>query len=59
MFNGYWLVISRMLAVKVLGITSPAVIICINMVFDFYISYILIKYVLSKIQVVRIIIGVQ
>lgn len=57
--NGYWLVISRMLAVKVLGITTPAGIICINMIFDFYISYMLIKYVLSKIPVVRIFIGVQ
>ena len=58
LLDGYFLVVSRMLAVNILKLSNPAMIIAINLVFDFYISYLLIHYILSRIPVLRNIIGI-
>ena len=56
--NGYWLVISRIISVQIFG-TNAIFIITTNMIVDFYISYIVIKYILEKIPVARAILGIQ
>nr|MCR4676378.1 hypothetical protein [Sphaerochaetaceae bacterium] len=59
LLNGYWLVLSREFAVHVLKTQSPALIIVINTVVDFYVSYLFIKYVMARIPVVRTVSGIK
>ena len=59
LFNGYWLVLSRMLIINVLKITNPALVILFIFSICFYCSYILIHCVLSKIPIIRVIIGIR
>lgn len=58
LLDGYFLVVSRILAVNVLKLNNPILIIAINMIIDFYISYLLIRYILSRIPVIRNMIGI-
>ena len=57
LMNGLLLGISRVVICNILGVTIPAVIICFNMLVDFFLSYLLIKYILSKIPFVRTLMG--
>ena len=57
LMNGLLLGISRIVICNILGVTIPAVIICFNMLVDFFLSYLLIKYVLAKIPFVRTLMG--
>lgn len=57
LFNGYLLVISRTIAVSVLGITNPVFIITFNMLIDFVLSYLVIKYICDRIKIVKVLIG--
>jgi hypothetical protein len=59
LLNGYWLVISRNLAINVFGINTPILIIGINVIIDFWLSYIFIHYILAKIPIVRELAGIQ
>ena len=59
LLNGYFLVISRTLSNKVLGISDPLLIILINVLIDFYVSYLLIRHLLSRIPFLRIAIGLS
>lgn len=57
LFNGYLLVISRTIAVSVIGITNPFLIIVFNMIVDFGLSYLAIKYICERIKFIKIFIG--
>ena len=59
LLNGYWLVISRTLAVRVLKLSSAALIISVNLAIDLFISYLVIKYILERIPLVRDVIGIH
>lgn len=58
LFNGYFLVLSRTVAVNILEVDNPICIIAFNVVVDFYISYLVIKYMLSKLPIIRTIVGI-
>lgn len=58
LLNGYWLVISRTIIIKFFGITNSIIIILFNVSIDFYLSYIVIRYILSKIPLVKDFIGI-
>lgn len=47
LFNVFFLVASRTLIVNILGMTNPVVIISFNMIVDFYLSYLIIKYMFT------------
>lgn len=55
--NGYCLVISRSIVCILLKCQSPIIIILFNYVFDFHISFIIIKYLLFRIKIVRLMFG--
>lgn len=57
LLNGFLLVVSRTAAVSILGLTSPLLIILINMCIDFLLSYLFIKYICARIKVAREIMG--
>ena len=57
LLNGLLLGISRIIICSVLGVTNPAMIVCFNMLVDFFLSYLLIKYVLAKIRFARVPLG--
>ena len=59
LLNGYFLVVSRMVIVNMIKVSNPIIIIVGNMIFDFYVSYLLIRFALSKIPVVRSMIGIR
>ncbi len=59
LFNGYFLVISRTIAVLILGITDPFIIITFNMLVDFILSYLIIKYICGRIKPVRSLMGMS
>lgn len=59
LLNGYFLVISRTIIVSVLGVYNPVVIIVFNMLVDFFISYIFIKYLCERIKAVRMLMGMR
>ncbi|MDO4197481.1 MAG: acyltransferase family protein [Erysipelotrichaceae bacterium] len=59
LLNGVWLVISRTIIVKILGVTNPALIICFNMFVCFFISYLIIRYICSRIKPVRFMMGMK
>ncbi len=58
LLNGYLLVISRTIIVTVFKIYSPVIIICFNMMFDFFASYFMIKYLCEKNRVIRTVMGI-
>lgn len=58
LLNGYLLVISRTIIVNRLGVSNPVEIICFNMLVDFFISYLIIKYIISKNILLRRITGI-
>lgn len=58
LLNGYLLVISRTIIVSVIGITNPFVIVAFNMLIDFGLSYIIIKYVCEKIKIAKVLMGI-
>lgn len=57
LLNGFLLVISRTIIVSVLGIYNPFLIIMFNVLVDFGLSYLFIKYICEKIKTVKIIMG--
>ena len=57
LLNGWMLGISRTLICNVLGISFTPVIIAANMIVDFGISYLLIKYVCERFKIVRYVMG--
>lgn len=57
LLNGFLLVISRTTIVSILQITNPFAIIVFNMLVDFFLSYIIIKYICAKLPPVRILMG--
>lgn len=59
LLNGYFLVISRTIIVSVLKVYNPFLIIAFNMLVDYFISYIFIKYLCEKIKAIRVLMGMQ
>lgn len=57
LMNGLLLGISRLVICNFLGVTVPAIIVAFNMLVDFFLSFLLIKFVLSKIPFVRPLMG--
>lgn len=57
LLNGLLLGLSRLLICSVFGVTNPVAIILFNMLVDFFLSYLLIHHVLSKIPFVRPLMG--
>lgn len=58
LLNGFMLVFSRTLVVNVVGITNPMVILSVNMFFDLFVSYLIIKYVIARTKVLSKISGI-
>lgn len=58
LLNGFLLVISRTIAVSILGISNPLIIILFNMIIDFWASYIFIKYICTKFKITRTLMGI-
>lgn len=59
LLNGFFLVISRTIIVSILGVTTPILIIAFNMLMDFFLSYIVIKYICTKIKPIKFIMGIN
>ena len=57
LLNSWMLGLSRYLICSLLGVTFPPVIIVVNMLVDFGLSYLLIKYVLQRFKVFRFALG--
>lgn len=57
LFNGFLLVISRTVIVSVLEVSNPFIIIAFNMLVDFFLSYIVIKYICERIKPAKILMG--
>lgn len=57
LFNGYLLVISRTIIVSLLGMTNPFIIIVFNMLVDFLLSYLVIKYICERVAAARFCMG--
>ena len=57
LMNGLLLGVSRIVVCNILGVTIPAVIIAFNMLVDFFLSYLLIKYVFSRFRFMRVLMG--
>lgn len=57
LLNGFLLVMSRTAAVLVFKITDPFVIVAFNMLVDFFLSYIIIKYLCGRIKAARVLMG--
>ena len=57
LLNGYLLVISRTIIVSILGVSNPFIIILFNMFVDFFVSYIVIKYLCERVKGIRILMG--
>lgn len=59
LLNGYLLVISRTIIVSCLKVTNPLIIIIFNMFVAFYISYLLVRFVLGRIRLAKLLLGIQ
>lgn len=59
LFNGFFLVASRTVIVSVLGVYDPFIIIVFNVFVDFFVSYVVIKYLCERIKPVRLLMGMQ
>ena len=57
LLNGWTMGASRHFICTVLGVTSPAVIIVFNMLVDFFLSYLLIKYLFARFRPLRFAMG--
>lgn len=57
LFNGYLLVISRTITVLILGITNPFIVITFNMLVDFILSYLIIRYICERIKPAKFLMG--
>lgn len=57
LLNGFLLVISRTIIVSILQVTNPFAIIAFNMLVDFFLSYIIIKYICERIRPAKILMG--
>lgn len=57
--NGFTLVASRTLTVRILGITSPAVIVAVNLLVDLEFAYLFSRYFLSRFRVTRLLSGLR
>ena len=57
--NGFILAVSRTLTVLVLEITSPAVIVAVNLLMDLEFSYLFSRYFLSRFRVTRLLSGLR
>lgn len=57
LFNGYFLTLTRTLVVSKLHITSPVVIIAANFFMMFFVSLLLIKFVVAKVKLFRTLTG--
>ena len=58
LLNGWTLGISRSIICNIMGVRNPAVIIVFNMLVDFGLSYVVIKYFLARFRVARYVMGV-
>ena len=58
LLNSWTMGASRYVVCTLLGVTAPAVILVCNMAVDFFLSYLLIKYVLSRFRILRFVMGV-
>lgn len=58
LLNGFTLVFSRTLTIKVMGFENPFVIVAVNMMIDLFISYLFIKYIVTKFKITRKIFGI-
>ncbi len=57
LFNGYFLTLTRTLLVKDLHITSPVIIILANFTVMFFVSYLLIHFVVKRFRITRFVTG--
>lgn len=57
LLNGYLLVISRTIIVSIFGVTNAGIIILFNMVIDYIVSYVFIKYFCERYKVIRVLMG--
>lgn len=57
LLNGYSLTVSRYIIVNLLNVKNSAIIIIWNMLLDFYVCYIIIKYIISKSKILKKIFG--
>lgn len=58
LFNGYFLTLTRTLLVKLLHISSPFIIIPVNFIVMFFVSYLLIHFVVKRFKVTRFLTGI-
>ena len=59
LLNGYMLVVSRTVLINIMKIRNPIIIIVVNTFVSLVVSYLIIKYVISKIKLLRIIFGMK
>lgn len=57
LFNGYFLTVTRTLTVRILHITSPVIIIAANVIMMYFVSYVLIHFVVNRVKLFRILTG--
>lgn len=57
LLNGFLLVISRTIIVSVLKVTNPFIVIAFNMLVDFFLSYIMIKYICERLTAAKVLMG--
>ena len=57
LFNGFSLGASRMLICNVMDVAEPTLIILLNVLIDFFVMYIIVKYFFEKIKILRIMMG--
>lgn len=57
LFNGYLLVASRVLVISVLHITSPIVIIAANFITSFFVSLLIIRFIVKPVKLLRTLTG--
>ena len=57
LFNGYFLTLTRTVTVKLLHITSPVIIIAANVIMMYFVSYVLIHFVIKKVKLFRVLTG--
>lgn len=59
LLNGYWLVISRTAICRILSVNNALIIIIFNVLIDFYLSFLFIRYVFSRFKMARLFLGIK
>ena len=57
LFNGYFLTLTRTVTVKLFHITSPVIIIAANVFMMYFVSYVLIQFIVKRVTLFRILTG--